>query len=222
MTPDEVHAGGSGSRELVRDAVLVSIQSESGKLYKGALYVAPAALLAELVHREKVAVEGSEHPRLLVVRDDSPTGEKHLDASLDVVKAGMGRRRLRKLIGIVPQTAEVLRGLVREGEVLEQTKRRLGVKVRRYQPAPGSRHDDLVRSVRGVLLGEAVPDHRTALLVCSLVGVAPDLFVERADRKQARRRIEEAESRLSEDEQTVITEVRRAMSSDSDPSAGAT
>ena len=97
--------------------------------------------------------------------------------------------------------------------IIEETHRRLGLfTVRRYHPTPAAGRDELVARLRSALLGEAIPDERTALLISALMGVHLKLFVPRKRLREAYRRLEEISDRISDDERAIIAAVGVAAS----------
>ena len=96
---------------------------------------------------------------------------------------------------------------------VDDSRRRLGMfTVRRYRPTPSAGRDELVARLRSALLGESVPDERTALLVSVLVGVHWKLFVPKDQVNEAYRRAEEVRERIGEQEWAIVSAVQVAAS----------
>jgi hypothetical protein len=146
------------------------------------------------------------------VRDPTPLGDPELDDALTVVGTGVVGHKVTRLADAVPKTHQLLRRLVAQEVLTEQSHRRLGMfTVRRYHPTPAAGRDELASRLRSALLGEAVPDERTALLASVLVDVHWKLFVPRKRVGEAFARAKEILERISEDERAVIAAVREAM-----------
>ena len=62
------------------------------------------------------------------------------------------------------------------------------------------------------MLGESVPDERTALLISSLVDVHEKLIVPKGRVREARRRAGEIVEGIREDERAIVSAVRVALS----------
>lgn len=196
---------------LARDALVLALDPGSGKVWNQARFTVPAALLVELVVEGRLEVSGSGRKARVSLRDPSPLGDRELDDALVTIGTGVFGQRVTTLVGVVPQSRELLRRLVADGVITEEARRVLGlVTVRRYRPTPAAGRDALVTRVRGALLGESVPDERTALLVSVLVDVHPKVFVPRERLREARRRSAEIRERACDDVRAVLSAVLEA------------
>lgn len=207
-----------GVPSLARDLVLATIDPTTGKIWNNARYAVPTAVLVELAHegRLDVSVVGRKRKVRLELRDATPLGNTELDDAMLTIGAGLLGRRLSILVGSMPQTSQVLRRLVEDGAVVEETHRRMGITTRRYRTTPSSGRDEVAARIRSALLGESVPDDRTALLIASLVDVHPKVFVDKKQVREAHRREVEIRGRVGEDERAIIRAVFEHMSNQGD------
>ena len=191
---------------LARDLVIATIDPVTGKIWNNARYAVPTAVLLELVHegRLDVTVTGRKRKVHLALREATPLGNAELDEAMLTIGAGMLGRRLTVLLSSMPETSHILRPLIEEGLVVEETHRRLGVTTRRYRTTPSSGREEIVARIRSALLGESIPDDRTALLISSLVDVHSKVFVDKKQVREAGRRRTEVLDRIGEDERAIV------------------
>lgn len=203
-----------GVPSIARDLLLATIDPTTGKIWNNAAYAVPTAVLLELSYegRLDVSVTGRKRKVHLSLRDVTPLGNPELDDAMLTIGAGLLGRRLSVLVGSMPQTAEILRRLVGEGLVVEEAHRRMGITTRRYRTTSSSARDEIVTRIRAALLGESVPDDRTALLIASLVDVHPKVFVDKLQVREARRRRAAIVEQIGEDERAILHAVREHMS----------
>ncbi|WP_432478210.1 GOLPH3/VPS74 family protein [Nocardioides sp. GXQ0305] len=198
---------------LATDAVIAALNPDDGKIWNNAAFAVPGALLVELAHEGRLEVSGTGKKARATLRDATPLGDPELDDALTVVGSGVLGHKVTRLVGGVPHTDQLVRRLVADGILVEESQRRLGMfTVRRYQPGPSAHREQLVARLRSALLGESVPDRRTAMLIAVLVDVHPKLFVPRKQVGEARRRAEEILERIGEAEQAIVSAVKVAMS----------
>ena len=202
-----------GAPSLAQDAVVAAIDPDTGKIWNDASFAVPGALLVELVREGRLQVSGTGKKARATVRDPAPLGDPELDDALTVVGSGVVGQKVTRLVGAVPKSHQLVQRLVAEGVIVEESHRRLGMfTTRRYQPAPAAGRDELVARIRSALLGESVPDERTALLISVLVGVHTKLFVPKRRVGEARRRATEILERIGDDERAIVSAVEVAAS----------
>lgn len=199
---------------LARDLLIATIDPTTGKIWNNARYAVPTAVLVELAYegRLDVSVTGRKRKVHLALREATPLGNTELDDAMLTIGAGLLGRRLTVLLGSMPQTWQILRPLIEEGVVVEEAHRRLGVTTRRYRTTCSSGREEIVARIRSALLGESIPDDRTALLISSLVDVHPKVFVDKKQVREARRRAAEILDRIGEDERAIIHAVVEHLS----------
>ncbi len=199
---------------LARDVVVALIDPGSGKLWDNVRPLVAAALLVELAHEGRLEVSGTGKKVRVTVRDPAPSGDEELDDALLTVGSGAFGQKVVTLVGFLPDESEILRRLVAAGVVVEEPRRVLGVvPLRRYRTTPSAGREELVARVRSALLGESVPDERTALLV-SVLDLATPLtrFVPRSEVGEADRRAREIRGRVGDAERAVMEAVQESMS----------
>ena len=198
---------------LARDLLIATIDPTTGKIWNNARYAVPTAVLVELAYegRLDVAVYGRKRKVKLSLRDAAPLGDPELDDAMLTIGSGILGSRLTVLVDSLPQTEQFLRRLIKEGVVVEETHRRFGITTRRYRTTPSSGREQVAARVRSALLGESIPDDRTALLISSLVDVHLKVFVDKPQVREARRRAEELRARIGEDERAIIHAVVEHM-----------
>lgn len=202
------------SSSLVRDALIVMLDPERGRTGTFDDLVVAGAVLVELAREGRLAVAGAGRQVRVTVRDATPVGDEDLDEALLSVRSGILGNKVSRLIHLLPPgTTEVLGRLVEDGLVVEETRSRLGMfTVHRHYPAPAAGRDELVGSLRRVLLGEAVPDERTALLATILAaGLSLRALVPAGRIDDASRRSEELLERLGDAERTLVTALAEAV-----------
>jgi hypothetical protein len=201
---------------LAREVLIAAIDPSTGKIWNDARYSVPAAVLLELAHEGRLDVTGTGRKTRLTLRDPAPLGDPELDDAMLTIGANLLGSKATRLVGCVPQTEELLRRLVKDGLVLEETRQRFGFTVRRYRPAPAAGRDAIVARVGAVLLGESIPDARTALLVASFVDVHAKLFVPRKRLREAYRRLPDIVAGLRDGERAIRSAVVHVMTNDGD------
>lgn len=211
-------------RSVARDAVVALLALDSGRSRVGADYVVAAALMGELVQEGRLTVSDEGKKTRVDARNDAPTGDPDLDDALVTIASGMFGHRVKRLASFLPPVPSQLRDrMLKEGVVVERPHRLLGLfPTTRHDPTPTARADELVATVRGTLLGQTVPDARTALLVCALDIVAPPReWVDKPEIKAARARVREIRDRLPDQERAVIETVTLARTSSQSGYSGA-
>ena len=198
---------------LARELLVATIDPATGKIWNNARYAVPTAALVELAYegRLDVAVYGRKRKVKLSLRDAAPLGDPELDDAMLTIGSGFLGSRLTMLVDSMPQTEQFLRRLVKEGAVVEETHRRFGITTRRYRTTPSSGREQIAARIRSALLGESIPDDRTARLISSLVDVDPKVFVEKPRVGEARRRAEEIRASIGEDERAIVHAVGQHM-----------
>jgi hypothetical protein len=188
---------------LAEELLLLFLDDESGAVRVDATsadYALAGAVLTELVLAERVGItekQGWRHPAKVQVGVVAPTQDDVLDLALERMAA-----KSRTPDAMVPHLAKGLRAQLIERLKRRELVRQVDKKVfwviptRRY-PAAGGGHveDDIRQRVRRVLLGQAMPDVRTAALIglLSAVEQAHKVIgeVDRATAKQVRARAKE-------------------------------
>lgn len=206
---------------LAHDIVVAMLHPTTGKLGQPSI-VAQMALLLELTHEGRLEVAGTGKDTRSTVRDPTALGDPELDTALRRIQTVANGERVSRQVGILQSRLGIAQGLVERGEFVDETHKRLGVlTVRRLRATPAAGRDEIVARVRSVLLGESVPDDRTAALIALVnVGLPLTFFVPRQDAKAARRRAEECITRLSEAERTVFSAAQFAMGEGSSDAGG--
>ncbi len=195
---------------LARQALLAAINPATGKRWSGDVtYVVAAALLLELAHEGRIAVTGTGRKARYTVLDSAPLGDPDLDSALGGLAAGGVGRSVARNVVLLPSDDQVARHMVSEGLLVEETGRVLGIlPSRRLRPTPAAGRDELVARVRAALLGEAVPDDRTALLVSALgLGTPSKLFVPKDRAKEADRRRTDVLDRIGDEARAIVSAV---------------
>ncbi|VXB81146.1 GOLPH3/VPS74 family protein [Nocardioides sp. AX2bis] len=195
---------------LARQALLAAISPATGRRWNNnARYVVAAAVLLELAHEGRISVAGAGRKARYRVLDSAPLGDPDLDSALRGLDAGGVGRTVARNVGLLPRDDQVATRLVAEGLLLEGTGRTLGViPSRRLDPTPAAGRDEVVARVRAALLGESVPDDRTALLLAALLlGTPSKLFVPKDRAKEAARRWLEIVNGIGEDGLAIVSAV---------------
>ncbi len=183
-----------GVAPLAQQAFLAAINPATGKRWNNnANYVVAAALMLELAYEGRITVSGTGRKARYTVLDSGPLGVLELDSALSGLDAGGVGRTVARNVVLLPTDDQLSKRLVTEGLLVEETGRTLGVlPTRRLRPTPDAGRDEVIARVRAALLGESVPDDRTALLIAALgLGTPTKLFVSKdrvkeADRQQQR------------------------------------
>lgn len=202
-------------RSLARDAVLAVLEPDTGRLRIDNSFdlVVAGAVLVELVHVGRLEVSGTGRTMGVTVRDPAPLGDPELDDALLTIATGVLGSRVRRLLPFLSQPSQLVSRLVSAGVLVEESHRRLAMfTVRRYRPTPAAGHDELLAALRSALLGESIPDERTALLVSLLAagGKVHHLVPQRSSR-EARRRAAGVLERVGEDERLLVSEIAAAV-----------
>ena len=153
-------------------------------------------------------VAGTGRQVRVSVRDATPVGDEDLDEALLSVRSGIVGNKQHPLLP--PGTDEVLGRLVEEGRQDAVQARDVHGAPQLSGPAAG--RDELVGSLRRVLLGESVPDERSALLATILAaGLNLRALVPAGKVDDASRRSEELLERLGDAERTLVTALAEAV-----------
>ncbi len=198
---------------IARDLVVAALDPEDGKLMAFGSAAVPGALLLELTREGRLEVSGDGRKTRVTVRDLTPLGDAELDDALLTVETGVSGNKVSRLVEFLPTSDQVLDRLVAAGEVTEESQQKLGMfSVTRRYPAPSARRDEVVGRLRSALLGESVPDDRTAMLTSVLLA-STNLkhWVGRQHVKEADRRAREISERLRDDEQTLVAAIKAAV-----------
>lgn len=185
---------------LHEEILLLALKDEKGTTAVGSMYAYAlgGAILAELLLRERVALERVKKSDLVVVTQPTQTGEAVLDEALERIRTGRRRAAAKTWVARLAQT----RGLrVRVAERLRQKgilkvaeDRVLLVFTRKVYPAldPGPERR-IVERLRSVILSDDDPsDARTALLA-SLAAAASllDGVVDKGERRERKARLKQ-------------------------------
>lgn len=178
----------------ISDLVLLTTSAESGRSLIGSTEVDPVlggAVMVDLLAAGRITIDGEGRKARAHVVDASPLSDAVAEAAL---------RRLRGRTTIKPAALVARLGkgarkaqydvLVGFGVLQARRERVLGlVPVTRYDVLDLARHDDLVGSVRAVLLDDVAADARTGPLVALLEAAnLVKAVVPKADVKRARTR----------------------------------
>ena len=202
-----------GVPSVARDLVVAALDPEEGKLMPFGRAAVPGALLLELVREGRLEVSGDGRKTRVTVRDLTPLGDAELDDALLAVETGVFGNKVSRLVEFLPTSDEVLDRLVAADEVTEESQQKLGMfSVTRRYPAPSARRDEVVGRLRSALLGESVPDERTAMLVVVLLS-STNLkhWVGRQHVKAADCRAREILEGLPEHEQRLVAAIKAAV-----------
>lgn len=211
-------------RSLARDAVLALLVVDGGRRRTKIDYAVTAALMGELVQEGRLTVSEEGKKTRVDARDDTPTGDPDLDDALVTIASGMFGQRVTWLArSLPPAYSQLCDRLVKAGQLVEEPHRTLGLfPTTRHHPTPTAQADELVATVRSVLLGHTVPDARTAVLVCALDIIAPPReWVDKPDVKAARERVRVIRDRLPDQERTLVDAVLLARTSSESGYSGA-
>lgn len=203
---------------LARQAVIAAWDPDSSKFWPDLDFVVAGALLVELEAEGRLEVSGTGKNVQVRLRDSKPFGTPDLDDALLTIGSGVFGQKVTRVRHFLPEDYEIVRRLVVDGVFLEESHRKLGMfPVRRYRPTPSAGHEELVARVRHTLLGESMPDERTALLVSVLdMGVHFKLFVPKSSVKEADRHAKEILERLGDSQRVLLSALREAwLNSDS-------
>ncbi len=196
---------------LAHDATVILVAPGSGPLRSSdrADFVVAGALLLELASEGRIAASGEGKGVRITVLDPSPLGVVELDDALLAISTGVLGSKATRLVSVVPRADELVRRLLSEGVLVEETHTKWGlVSVRRYRPTPAAGRDELLARARGALLGESVPDDRTALIVAALYAGGNLKKCVPLDRfKDAQRHAAEILERLGDDERALVSAV---------------
>ncbi len=99
-------------------------------------------------------VSGTGRKVRVDVRDRVPLGDSELDDALTTVIVGLLGTKVRTLVDLMPRSSQILRRLVGSGAVVEESRTRLGLTLRRYTTTPATGRDELVERLRSDLLGD--------------------------------------------------------------------
>ena len=194
---------------LAQEALLCSIEPSRGRLWDTASYAVAAALLLELSREGRLEVSGTGRKTRVTVLDAHPFGNHELDRSLALLAAAQPGSRLTRDVPLLPGAQMMATRLVSRGLIHEETHRRLGLlTARRLNPTPAAGRDAVVSRVRSALLGESLPDDRTALLISVFeVGVPVRFFVPRGRTREADRRAVDIREGIGADGRALLSAV---------------
>ncbi|MBT2470173.1 GPP34 family phosphoprotein [Streptomyces sp. ISL-66] len=154
---------------LAEEITLLSLDDASGVLKRrqSAAWAVAAAVLLELVMRERVSVSG----KYLQLLDTSPTGEELLDGRIELMQSWLRGKSMRRVTDwLTKDQARVLAAtvsrLAERGVVGEERHKALGIfPVRLYPEVDGEVERALRERLASVVLKGAEPDERTAGLI---------------------------------------------------------
>ena len=200
---------------VARDAVIAMLDPDTGRFRFDNSFdlVVAGALLVELAHEGRLEVSGTGRKTLVAARDSTPLGDRELDEALLTVATGFFGQKVARLVHFLPPPALFVIRLVTAGVLVQESRRRLGMfTVRRYRATTSAGRDELVAGLRSALLGESIPDERTALLI-SLLAAGGKLrhLVPRRSLREAMRRAEGILERVGEDERALVSAVGAAV-----------
>lgn len=200
------------TRSLALEALVAAIDPGTGKPWVNADYTVAGALLVDLAGQGRVAVSGEGRKTRITVTDTSPLGDPELDKALSRLAIDSGEQKVSRTVWLLPGAEQVVERLVGQGVLLEGSRTRLGVFTTRFlEVTPAAGRDEIVAGLRSALLGESVPDRRTALLVSVVtIGVHLKLFVEKDRVDEAYRRADEILAGLGDADRALILGVRAA------------
>ena len=193
------HNGASHERKrfltLPEQLFLLSLDEEMGSFRCGHLarYGLPAAVLSELLLRERLVIENDR----VKVRNMAPVGDEVLDLALDVITVTPLSHRLtwwlRNLYQGRPSPKRLLiADLMMKGDLGIVGKRFVWIQPR--TPKPPTLHSEeraFVRRLRRSLLTDEAMDERLCLLLAILAACRElGLVVSRGERKKRKDRIE--------------------------------
>lgn len=114
-------------------------------------------------------------------------------------------------VDALPRPEHLIERLIADGLLVEEERMTGRLFKRRRPHLTAAGRDGPAARVRAVLLGEAVPDERTALLVAALDVAMPTKLLVPKDRvKEADRRMREIAAGIGEAERALISAVRAA------------
>ncbi|VXB81121.1 GOLPH3/VPS74 family protein [Nocardioides sp. AX2bis] len=211
--PATVHAPAPdrGTPSLAREALLAAINPTTGRRWNtNTRYAVAAAILLELAHEGRFTVSGTGKALRYTLRDSTPLGDPVLDEALQSLDAAGFGKELARYVSVMPSDDRLIEQLVGQGLLVDETHRVLGVLPRRrLLPTATAGREEVVARIRSALVGEAVPDERTALLVVALhVGIPCSLFVPRGRVREADRRRDELLESIGDDVRAVVMAVR--------------
>lgn len=195
---------------LARQALLAAINPATGKRWNNnSKYVVAAAVLLELAHEGRFTVSGTGKALRYTLRDSTPLGDPVLDEALQSLDAAGFGKELARYVSVMPSDDRLIEQLVGQGLLVDETHRVLGVLPRRrLLPTATAGREEVVARIRSALLGEAVPDERTRLVVALHVGIPCSLFVPRGRVREADRRRDELLESIGDDVRAVVMAVR--------------
>lgn len=195
---------------LAQQVCVAAIDPASGKCWPNTTYAVAGALLVELARERRIEVSGEGKKARVTVRDSTPLGDPELDSALTVLDAGGTGRKVTSVVSLMPSSDRLVGRLVAQDVLEERSEKKLGVfSVDRLHPTPAAGRDQVVARMGSALLGESVPDERTARLVSVLtIGIHLKLFVPKGKVSEAYRRAEEILERLTDEERALIAAVK--------------
>ncbi|VXB34494.1 GOLPH3/VPS74 family protein [Nocardioides sp. AX2bis] len=195
---------------LAHEALLICINPVNGKLWDHTRHIWSAALLIELAHEGRLQVTGSGKATRHTLIGSSLLGDPDLDKALTRLELYRPGRKTMGQVDSLPHADYLIERLVADGLLVEERKAGVLFTRPRLHLTAAGRQAPAAR-VRSILLGEALPDERTALLVAALhVGMPSKLLVPKDRAKEADRRMREIAAGIGEAEKALISAVRAA------------
>lgn len=183
---------------LHEEILLLALRDEEGTTAAGSMYAYAlgGAILAELLLRDRVAIEQVKKSALVVMKTATQTGEPVLDEALERIRTARRRAAARTWVYRFGQTPKlrvrVAERLRQKGILKVAEDRVLWIFSRRVYPAldPGPERRIVERLRTVILSDDPAPDDRTALLA-SLAAAARLLegVLDRTERKARKARI---------------------------------
>lgn len=196
---------------LAHEALLVCVNPVTGKLWDHTRHIWYAALLIELAHEGRLQVTGSGKATRHTLIGSSLLGDPDLDKALTNLELYRPGRKTMRQVDALPRPEHLIEQLIADGLLVEEERMTGGFFKRRRLHLTAAGRDEPAARVRAVLLGEAVPDERTALLVAALNVAMPSKFLVPKDRvKEADRRMREIAAGIGEAERALISAMRAA------------
>ncbi|GAA0978301.1 hypothetical protein ENKNEFLB_02812 [Nocardioides aquaticus] len=196
---------------LAHEALLICVHPVTGTLWDHTRHIWSAALLIELAHEGRLQVTGSGKATRHTLVGSSLLGDPELDMTLTRLELYRPGWKTVGQVDFLPGPEHLVERLVAEGLVVEEERVTGGLFKRRRLHLTAAGRDEPAARVRAALLGEAVPDERTALLVAALNVAMPTRLLVPKDRvKEADRRMREIVAGVGEAERALISAVRAA------------
>lgn len=158
---------------FAEEILLMALDDQTGKLHalpERALDLALAgAILMELAFQRRIDTDQTR----LMLYDGTPTGDEHLDATLEKLKSKDGETTIQTALGMVAHDAARIRSatfhsLVEKGILREESCRFFFMfRERRYPVVDNAEEKEVKTRIREVVLTpDAIPEPRDVALIC--------------------------------------------------------